>query len=385
MIPIGKAFGVMLGLIEGHEFEIATFRSDSGYSDGRRPDAIEFTSVKEDAMRRDFTINGLFYDPIKKEVYDYIEGQKDIQNKVIRFIGEPHERIKEDHLRLMRAIRFKNTLGFNYHSKTKEAIQELAHLVDDISKERIQDELTKMLLCSQRSHALKELGEFGILERILPEITRCKGVYQPTQYHQEGDVYTHLLKAVHDIPAEWVNKELVWATLLHDIGKPDTFIQKADRIHFDGHAAKSAELAQKIFKRLRFSKTESNKMIWMIDQHMNIGFIAGMRRAHQAKLFWNPWFEDLMKLHYCDENGSYPSDFSMYKEVMQIYKTFKDQKLLETHFIPLLNGHDLQKIFKLKQGPKIKEVLQALHLAQIEGGVNTKQEAIVFVERYLFD
>lgn len=383
VLPIGKQFGVMMGVIHGHSFEVATFRSDSSSGDGRRPDAVQFTSAKEDAVRRDFTINGLFYDPLKKEVFDYVEGQKDIQKKLIRFIGEPHERIKEDHLRILRAIRFRNQFEFEYDPLTQKAIQDLAHLVQDISAERIEQELTKMLLSKHRARALKELNDFGILKYILPELITCQGVRQPGQYHQEGDVYSHLLKAIHDMPEEWVNKEMVWATLLHDIGKPQTFEEKEDRIHFDGHAEKSAQIASDILRRLRFSNAEISKITWMIDQHMSVGLIPEMRRAHQVHLFWNPWFEDLMKLHYCDENGSHPPDLSLYEEIMKLYQEFKNQKLLEDHFKPFLNGRDLIQGFDLQPGPMIQFILDELKAQQIEGLINSRQEAEKFVKSYL--
>jgi len=384
-IPVGKQFGVILAEENGHHFEVATFRSDSSYSDGRRPDAVIFTSAKEDAVRRDFTINGLFYDPIKKKVLDFVGGQKDIKNKIIRFIGEPHERVKEDHLRLLRGVRFKNTLGFKYDPQTKNAIHELSHLVTDISKERISEEMTKMLMHPRRAHSVKELNEFGILEHILPEVTACKEVKQPLKYHQEGDVFTHILKALHDIPSEFVTKELVWAVFLHDIGKPATYSLKPDRIHFNGHAPLSAKMAGDVLKRLKFSGAEISKITWMIDHHMTVGFIPEMRRAHQVALFWHPWFLDLMHLHYCDEHGSIPIDLSLYKRVMKLYEEFQKEPLLEDHYKPKLSGKDLQKEFKLKPGPKIREILNAMREAQIEGVINNKDDARKFVEGYLSD
>lgn len=383
IIPIGKQFGVMMAVLNGHQFEIATFRSDSSYSDGRRPDAVLFTSAKEDALRRDFTINGLFYDPIKKKMLDFVGGQKDMQKKKLRFIGEAHERIKDDHLRLLRGIRFKNNFGLDYGRMTKKAIKELHHLVEDISRERVTDELNKMLLHPRRAHSIKELDTFGILERVLPEVTACKGVSQPYQYHQEGDVFTHLLKSLHDMPEEFVSKEVVWAVLFHDIGKPATFEKKTDRVHFDGHADLSARVAREICKRLKFSNAETTKISWLIEHHMTVGFIPEMRRAHQISLFWHPWFEDLMKVHYCDEHGSVPVDLSLYEKIMKLYKDFKNEKLLEDHFKPLLTGDDLQEQFKMKPGPQIKELLQALREAQLEGMVKNKKEAKKFVEGYL--
>lgn len=383
IIPIGKKFGVMLAVVNGHQFEIATFRSDSGYSDGRRPDAVIFTSAKEDAIRRDFTINGLFYDPVTKKVYDYIGGQNDIQNKIIRFIGNPDERVKEDHLRLLRGVRFKNNFGFSYDPLTEKALSNLGHLAEGLSGERVRDELTKMLLHPHRSHSLKELNGFGILKILLPELVDCQGVKQPTQYHQEGDVYTHVLKALHDMPADFASKSLVWAVILHDIGKPATFEKRVDRIHFDSHAEHSAALARTVLRRLKFSRADITKITWMIEHHMMIGFIPEMRRAHQVALFVHPWFEELMKLHYCDENGSHPADLSLYKKVMALHNDYQNEPLLEDHFKPMLSGDDLQERFGLEPGPKIKEVLQALREAQIEKVVEDETGAMKFVEGFL--
>ncbi len=382
-IPIGKQFGVMLGIVNGHHFEIATFRSDSSYSDGRRPDAVIFKSAKEDAVRRDFTINGLFYDPIKKKVIDYVGGQKDIKNKIIRFIGEPHERVKEDHLRLLRAVRFKNNFGFEYDKQTRNAITELAHLVKDISKERIQDELNKMLLHPHRAHSMKELDKFGMLEMILPELTDCKKIKQPTQYHQEGDVLTHIFKSLHDMPKDWVTKELVWALMLHDIGKPATYEERPDRIHFEGHAELSAKMAAKLLRRLKFSNAEITKIAWMIDHHMTVGFIPEMRRAHQVSLFLHPWFEDLMKLHYCDEHGSLPIDLSLYNNIMKLYRDFKDEKLLEDHFKPKLTGEEIIKEFGVPPSRAVQEILTSLREARIEGQVKTKADERKLVKKIL--
>jgi len=383
VIPIGRQFGVMMVAVNGHQFEIATFRSDSSYSDGRRPDAVIFTSAKEDAVRRDFTINGLFYDPIKKKVLDFVGGQKDIKNNIIRFIGEPHERVKDDHLRLLRGVRFKNNFGFKYDPLTKKALQELCHLVKDISNERISDEMTKMLLHPHRAHSMKELDEFGILEYILPEITAGKGVKQPLKYHQEGDVFTHIFKSLHDMPPDFISKELVWAVFLHDLGKPATFAQKPDRIHFDGHAPLSAKMAGDVLKRLKFSRSEITKIAWLIDHHMAVGFIPEMRRAHQVALFWHPWFMDLMRLHYCDEHGSIPVDLSLYNRIMKLYDEFNKEPLLEDHYKPILTGEDLQKEFGLQPGPKIKEILGLMREAQIEGVIKSKEDARKFVEGYL--
>lgn len=382
-IPIGKKFGVILGIVHNHEFEIATFRSDSSSSDGRRPDAVTFTNPKQDAVRRDFTINGLFYNPIKKEVLDFVGGQKDIQNKIIRFIGEPHERIKEDHLRLLRAVRFKNNFEFEYDKETEKSIQELAYFAQDISSERIQSELTKMIMHPRRSHSFSELHKLGILKSVLPEVSNCEGIKQPIQYHQEGDVLTHLFKSLHDIPEDWVNKELAWGVLLHDIGKPDTFKRRDDRIHFDGHALLSAKMAGKLLRRLKFPNIEISKIVWIIEHHMSIGLIPDMRRAHKVNYYFNPWFEDLMRLHYCDEHGSLPIDLSLYEKIMKEYNEFKNEKFLEDHFKPELNGHDLMREFGIKPGPKIQEILESLREERIEGKIKTVEDEKEWVKNTL--
>ncbi|MBU1682632.1 HDIG domain-containing protein, partial [Patescibacteria group bacterium] len=303
--------------------------------------------------------------------------------KKIRFIGEAHERIKEDHLRLLRAIRFKNNFEFEYGTRTKGAIKELAHLVKGVSSERIQDELTKILLHPNRAHAMREIDKFEMLEHLLPELAECKNVKQPTEFHQEGGVLTHVLKSLHDMPKEWVTKELAWAILLHDIGKPATYEEKPDRIHFDGHAELSAKIAVKLLRRLKFSKAEITKIAWMIDHHMTVGFIPEMRRAHQVGLFLHPWFEDLMQLHYCDEHGTHPVDLSLYENVMAAYREFKDEKLLEDHFKPKLTGDDLMKEFKLEPGPQIKQILDEIREERIEGTIKTKADERKFVKDYL--
>lgn len=380
-IPIGRQFGVMLGIVHGHEFEIATFRSDSSYSDGRRPDAVLFTSAKEDAVRRDFTINGLFYDPIAKKVIDYVDGQEDIQNKLVRFIGEPHERIKEDHLRLLRAIRFSNQFDFEYDPATEAAISELAHLIKDISKERVADELNKMMRHPRRAHSFRELEKFGILQHIIPEAMAQKGVEQPVRFHQEGDVLTHSFKALHDMPEEWASLELCWAVLLHDIGKPGTFEEKPDRIHFDGHAQLSAQIAHSILTRLKFPKAMITKITWLIDHHMTVGFIPKMKRVSQVNLFLHPWFEDLMRLHWCDENGSIPINLGLYETNMKLYEEFKNAKLLEDHFKPKLNGNEIMKLTGLRPGPAVQNLLDLLREAQIDNIVKTKKEAEEFIKK----
>jgi len=188
-IPIGKEFGVILAIVNGHHFEIATFRSDSGYSDGRRPDAVTFSHPEEDAKRRDFTINGLFYDPIKKQILDFVDGKRDIKDRLIRFIGDPHERILEDHLRIVRAIRFKTTLDFQYHPETYRAIKKHAALAAKVSSERLRDEFDKIMLDDNPVEGWEDMEDTGVLGYVMPELLELKGVAQPVEFHHEGDVW----------------------------------------------------------------------------------------------------------------------------------------------------------------------------------------------------
>jgi poly(A) polymerase len=245
---------------------VATFRSDSGYSDGRRPDAVTFTSAEEDAKRRDFTINGLFYDPLKGEIYDYVEGQADLKERMVRFIGNPHQRIQEDHLRILRAVRLKNTLQFQYHPDTYRAVVEYHGLVSRISGERVRDELNKIMLSEQAVEAWEDLLETGMLEVLLPEVYAMKGVAQPYQYHHEGDVWEHAKESLQSL-SKYASLNLRWATFLHDVGKPVTFRLK-ERIRFDHHAQEGAKIAEKILRRLNFPRKDIHHIGWLIEHHM---------------------------------------------------------------------------------------------------------------------
>lgn len=379
-IPIGKKFGVILAIENKHHFEIATFRSDSGYTDGRRPDAVCFTSPKKDALRRDFTINGIFYDPIKKEVLDFVNGQADIKEKVLRFIGTPHARIQEDKLRILRAVRFKNRFDLQYGPKTKDALIKNSKLVQDVSRERTGEEFHKILLHTSRIQALQDLIDLEILEVLIPEVTALKDIPQPIQYHQEGGVLKHTFMAMQQLKPD-ASLALVWAVFLHDTGKRTTFERKPDRIHFNGHAEKSVEYVQEISRRFRFNKILKSKISWLVGEHMHIGQIPNMKLAHRIKLFMHPWFEDLLELHRCDESGSIPIDLSLYEEIKKEYKKFMNEKLLTTPLKPILSGTEIMEKFMIKPGPQIGELLEKLHEEQLEGRILSKEEAYDYLEK----
>lgn len=369
--PVGEKYGVVIAEQKGHHFEIATFRSDSGYSDGRRPDAVLFTNPEEDALRRDFTINALFYDPLEDKVYDYVDGQDDLKNKLIRFIGDPHDRILEDHLRIIRAIRFKNTFGFQYHPQTYAALKEHVKLSQKVSGERIRDELNKMIMHSSFPEALCDMEDTGVLAEILPEIQAMKGVAQPPEFHTEGDVFEHTLRSLRALKPQ-ASLILRWAVFLHDSGKPDTF-KIAERIRFDQHAEKSAELARKILRRLKFSVKDMKIIEWLVLHHMSVYNVLKMSVGRRRHWFLKPWYLDLLEVNRCDIAGTMPADYSTYDKVLALYR--KDMKTLPREPERLLTGNEIMALLGLKPGPKIKEILDELRLLQLEKKLKTKVEA----------
>lgn len=388
-IPIGKKFGVILAIQNDHHFEIATFRSDGAYTDGRRPDAVEFTSAEEDAKRRDFTINGMFYDPIEDKIYDFIQGQKDMDDKLVRFIGDPETRIKEDHLRIMRAVRFKNEYHLQYHPDTYQAIKKHAKLITNISAERIRDELNKIIMTDKPSQAFEELFELGILEYIIPELTKLKGLAQPLRYHNEGDVWDHTLMALDSLREEEIDPNplreeppdiaLKWATFFHDIGKFDTITTDQERIKYEGHSEKGAELCRKILKRLKFPLAAIKKAAWLIEHHMMVVPLFEMPDARRRHWFLQPHFEDLLELYRADAMGIIPLDLSAYEGLLKLYR----HEIAKLKLMPaqLISGKEIMKILDIKAGPKIGEILKEVRHEQLAGSIKTKKQAKEFVSK----
>lgn len=374
--PVGKKFGVIL-VIEGeHAFEVATFRSDSGYSDGRRPDAVLFTDARMDALRRDFTINGMFYDPIADKIYDYVEGQKDLEAGLINFIGNPGERIAEDHLRIIRAVRFKNQLGFQYHPKTYNALIDGAELITKVSAERIRDELNKMIMGPKPAQAFDDLSDVGVLKHIIPEMEEMRGVPQPYQYHHEGDVWKHSLKTLEmcDPDAPRIVK---WACLLHDIGKPDTFSLE-ERIRFNGHVERGKEITDSILRRLKFPRKEREDIKWLIEHHMVMKPLVEMREERAIKWFLKENFLYLMQLFEADAKGTDPTDLSLYEEILERYRKLTAK--IPRKPKPLLNGNDVMKILSINAGTKVGEILEQLEEKQLKGEIKTRAEALVWLK-----
>lgn len=375
-IPVGEKYGVIVAERGQHHFEVATFRSDSGYSDGRRPDAVIFTNAEEDAKRRDFTINALFYDPTEDKIYDYVGGQKDLDAKLIRFIGDPHERILEDHLRIIRAIRFKNTFGFQYHPETFKALKKHAKFIAKVSSERIRDELNKMIVHESFPQAIMDMEDTGVLEVILPEIQAMKGVAQPREFHEEGDVFDHTIRSLKAIkPTDSLMTR--WAVFLHDVGKPDTF-KLAERIRFDGHVEKSRECTEKIMRRLKFSSKEIEQVMWLVEHHMSVYNVFDMTVARRRHWFLHPWFLELLEVNRCDASGTIPSNLSLHDKVLELYR--KDLKEMPKQPKKLIDGHDVMKVLGIPEGPKIQKILDEVHELQLEKKLETRKQALEWLK-----
>lgn len=370
-IEVGRKFGVIIVLEGDHQFEVATFRSDSGYSDGRRPDAVFFTNAKEDALRRDFTINGMFFEPISKKIIDYVGGQKDLKAKLIRFIGNPDTRIKEDHLRILRAIRIKNAFNFQYHPKTYQALARHATHVEKLAQERIKDELNKMLLSENPVQAIRDMHDVGVLKIILPEVENMKGVAQPAEYHTEGDVFEHSLRALASLP-KTAPLALRWATLLHDSGKPDTFRLK-ERIRFDHHVERSREIVAKIFRRLRFSKEEQKRVEWLVLHHMMMVPLLEMTLGRKCHWYVKPEFKDLLALFKADIAGTVPADYTLYKKIKKDFQETRKHTPKEPK--RLLTGDEVMSILNIEKGPQVGKILEEIRHEQFEKKLTTKSQA----------
>ncbi len=378
---VGAQFGVILVIEEGEAFETATFRSDLSYKDGRRPEAVRFTNAKEDALRRDFTVNGMFFDPVNGQVIDYIGGQKDLQAKVIRCIGEPEKRFDEDKLRILRAVRFSAELGFQLEPATKAAIPALASAISQVSWERIGIEMNKLLLCPLRRRGIELLDETGLLAQLLPELLAMKGCGQPPEFHPEGDVWIHTLLLMEKL--ENPSLELAWAALLHDVGKPATRTQaQGDRVRFNEHDIKSAEMAVEICRRFRLSNETTERIRVLIADHMRINQVEKMRVATLKRLFREEYFDDLLALHLVDCLASHGHrdlyEFCVAKK-QELEKLGAEQTLKPK---PLINGGDLIRM-GFRPGPLFKEVLEAVETEQLEGRITEYEQARLFVsDRY---
>lgn len=359
-VPVGKQFGVILVVEEGKNYEVATFRREGGYSDGRHPSVVEFTEPKEDALRRDFTVNGLFYDPFGDKVIDYVNGAADINKKIIRAIGDPDLRFDEDKLRLLRAVRFASALNFKIESGTWDAVKKRAMEISSISAERIRDELVKIFTKPNAHIGLDLLSAAGLLKQILPEVEAMKGVEQPPEFHPEGDVYVHtrLLLEKLDQPT---TATLALGALFHDVGKPPTLVVREGKITFYEHAQIGAKMTETIMRRLRFSNEEIDSVCSSVENHMKFGDVQKMREGKLKRFVSRNNFSEELELHRIDCLSCH-GKLDNYQFLKNRLKDYAAEDLKPD---PLINGHDLLAL-GMKPGPGIKRILEELYDLQLE-------------------
>jgi len=369
-IPIGVQFGVVIVLLNNIQYEVATFRAESEYVDGRHPKEVHFCSAKVDALRRDFTINGMFFDPEKEEIIDYVGGQQDLKNKIIRAIGDPFQRFEEDKLRMLRAVRFSARFSYPFEEKTKKAILDLASKINVVSAERIHDELVKMLTGPNSGKALDLLRETTLLHEILPEIEETIGVEQPPQFHPEGDVYVHTRMLLEQLknPTE----VLAFAALLHDVGKPPTFEVK-DRIRFNRHEHVGARMAEKICRRLKFSNAKTSQIVECVENHMKFKDAPKMRESKLKRFLSRETFVTELELHRIDCLASHGS-LEIYDFCLNKIEEFKKAKE-DIQPKALVTGNDLIQMGE-KPGPQFKTILTELYDMQLENKIKTKEEGL---------
>lgn len=384
---VGAQFGVVLvpapedassnaSTPGSHAVEVATFRSDIGYSDGRHPDEVRFSrDPREDVARRDFTINGMLLDPVSDEVLDFVGGREDLKAGIIRTIGEPERRFAEDKLRMLRAVRFAARFEYQIEPSTFAAIQQFAHEIKAVSRERVRDELTRMLTEGHARRAFLLLDESGLLKHILPDISAMKGVAQPPEFHPEGDVFVHTLLLLENLPNP-CPLTLAWGALLHDVGKPPTFRVAPDRIRFDNHVEVGVKMAEEICRNLRFSNDDTEQILSLVDNHMRFGHATRMKESTMKRFLRLPAFDEHLTLHRADCLASH-RNLSTYDFVQQKRAEIPPEKIRPS---PLVTGDDLIAAGH-SPGPKFREILNAVEDAQLEGRLPSRDAALEFVRR----
>ena len=373
---VGAHFGVVVVVENGFNFEVATFRSDGAYLDHRHPVDVRFSSPEEDARRRDFTINGMFFDPEKNEVIDFVGGRADIEKKIIRAIGDPASRFSEDRLRILRAVRFATVLDYKIDNPTWDALVAKAESINEISAERIREELVKIFVSPNRVRGWDLLSQSGLMRAILPELEAMKGCLQPEQFHPEGDVFQHTRLMLELLP-EKVSVSLVLSVLFHDVGKRVTAtVDETGRIRFNEHDRIGAAMTESIMERLRFSRAEIDAVVEMVRQHMVFKDVPRMRVAKLKRFMARPTFEEELELHRVDCASSHRM-MDNYEFLLQKREEFANEPIIPP---PLVRGDDLIAL-GMKPGPKFGEILEAVETKQLEGGLKDRQEALDWVKR----
>ena len=382
-LAVGAQFGVIIVLDDSApknpaQVEVATFRSDIGYTDGRHPDRVAYTkSPEEDVHRRDFTINGLLLDPETEKILDFVGGRKDIEAGVIRAIGDPIRRFTEDKLRMLRAVRFSARFNYVLESNCVKAVDALGAQIAQVSSERLRDELTKILTEGAARRGFELLDSTGLLKYLLPEVSRMKGVAQPPQYHPEGDVWIHTLLMLEKLPAGCPHA-LAWGVLLHDVGKPPTFAPPeitGDRIRFNEHAEVGTRMAEAICRRFRFSNEETDQIAALVANHMKFKDVLNMKPATLKRFVRQQRFEEHLELHRLDCLSSH-GNLDNYNFTRHFIETTPSEQVRPPR---LLTGDDLKSMGFLP-GPAFREILEAVENAQLDGKIADHNEAVQMVQ-----
>ncbi len=370
-IPVGRKFGVIVVLEGGHEFQVATFRAEGDYQDGRRPERVEFSNAQADASRRDFTVNGLFYDPVADQLHDWVGGAADLKAKVLRTIGSPEERFAEDHLRMLRAVRLAAQLDFQIEPTTMAAVQAMAPKIRGISAERIREELVKLFRPPHAARGLDLLRDSGLLALVLPEIAAMITCEQSPDFHPEGSVYNHVRLMLSQLPAD-APELLPWTVLLHDVAKPVTASTDpvTGSIHFYGHEKLGAEMATSLLQRLKFPRQPTEEVSAVVLHHMQFKDVTHMRKATLRRMLLRETFPLELALHRLDCLGSHRR-LDHYDFMVEQAAAFAQQPEI---LPPLLNGNDLQAL-GIPAGPGMGRLLHELREHQLQDELKTAEEA----------
>ena len=378
-VPVGVSFGVVrvLGPDDAGEVEVATFRSDGAYVDGRRPESVRFGDARLDAERRDFTINGMFLDPLSGEVLDFVGGRADLDAKVLRAIGDPAERFAEDKLRLLRAVRFAARFGMTIDRKTRASLEAMADQVHVVSVERIAQELRRMLVHPARSKAMDLAMDVGLIAAILPPLARAKGLFQGKPVQPSGDLWDHLLLVLELLPAE-PSFPLAFAALLHDVGKPDTKGLRNGKMTFHNHEQVGRAIADRLCRDLKLANAERERVTWLVEYHQYLGEATRLRESKLKRILAEPGVEELLALHRADALAS--TGDAGHVDYCEDY--LREQPAGPINPPPLINGHDLAR-HGLKAGPQTKLQLEMVREAQLDRLIHGKKEALEWLDQQL--
>ncbi len=371
---VGARFGVVIVTLESFNYEIATFRTDGEYIDGRRPESVRFTNVNEDVFRRDFTVNGMLLDPITDKITDLVEGRKDLKKKTVRAIGDPQKRFTEDKLRMLRAVRFAACLEFEIDKKTLSAVKKLADKINIVSRERIKEEINLILISGFAGRGFKLLDECGLLAQILPDISAMKGVKQPPDFHPEGDVFTHTKKMLEYLKKD-CSVELALGALLHDVAKPVTY-SVSDRIRFNNHPERGAEMAENICRGLRYPESTVKQVSALVKNHLRFKDVQNMKLSTFKKFVGLNKFDEHLELHRLDCVSSH-SRLDNYNFTLEKIRNMKPEDIDPPK---LINGNDLINA-GYSPGPEFKNIIEYITELQLNGKIKTKEEAMNIVQK----